>query len=363
MAHGDARLRDRHAGAHALQSVDDDDVAGREAVLDDAQAVDEPACLDGPVLDDALLVDDEHEALAEIRADRAIVDERRAVAGRAHELHAREQARRELPIAVVEHGARTDRAVVRVDLVVDEVEPSRVRIAFLVDEADVHDAMLGRVRLLHVLEIRLLVDVEVRVDGAVRDERRQHDRRVDQVCRPSRSRATRGRAIGAVTRVNDRSSFAASSAALIDASCAAATVASAATCSNSSCDVALRASSRSARSRYDSRELELRERALALGRQPVDFRLERPRIDLIQEVACRDTPAFREMHGLDVAADARPNLDAFDGFEPAREVGGVVELVDGDFGRRDLRRRRSRWGVTGFADGATHESERQRRVT
>ena len=93
--------------------------------VDDAQAVDEPARLDGPVLHDALLVDDEHEALAEIRADRAIVDERGAVTARAHELHAREQARRELPVAVVEHGARADRAVVRVDLVVDEVEPRR----------------------------------------------------------------------------------------------------------------------------------------------------------------------------------------------------------------------------------------------
>ena len=121
----------------------------------------------------------------------------------------------------------------------------------------------------------------------------------------------------------------------------------------------MRASSRSARSRYDSRELQLRERALALGREPIDLRLERPRIDLIQEVACRYAPAFREVHGLDEAADAGPNLDAFDGFETAREVGPIVEIVNGDFGRRDFRRRRSRWGITGFADGATDERERQ----
>jgi len=73
--------------------------------------------------------------------------------------------------------------VLRIDLVVDEVEPSRVRIAFLVDQTDVHDAVLGRMRLLHVLEIRLLVYVEVRVDGSVRNDRCEHDRGIDQVAR------------------------------------------------------------------------------------------------------------------------------------------------------------------------------------
>ena len=90
VAHRDARLCDVDAGAHALEPVHDDDVAGRKPLLDDAQAVDEPACFDGPVLNDALPVDDEHEALTEIGTDRTIVDERRAVAVRAHELHARE---------------------------------------------------------------------------------------------------------------------------------------------------------------------------------------------------------------------------------------------------------------------------------
>src|SRR5690606_11074859 len=56
--------------------------------------------------------------------------------------------------------------------------------------------------------------------------------------------------IGAVTRVNDRSSLAASSAASTDASAASATSASASSCSYSSRDVAFSASRRSARSRY-----------------------------------------------------------------------------------------------------------------
>ena len=135
---------DRHAGAHALQAVDDDDVAVRKTIGHDAQAVHEAASLDGAVLGDVVLVDDEHE-LAEVGADRAIVDERHAVHARADEVHAREQARRELPVAVVEHRAAADRAVVRVDAVVDEVEARLVRKAFLVDEADLHDAVVARV--------------------------------------------------------------------------------------------------------------------------------------------------------------------------------------------------------------------------
>ena len=97
--------------------------------------------------------------------------------------------------------------------------------------------------------------------------------------------------------------------------------------------------------------------------EPIDFRLERPRIDLIQEVACRYAPAFREVHGLDVAADARPDLDAFDGFETAREVGPIVEIANGHFGRRDFRRWRSRWGITRFADGASRRARAAGRGT
>src|SRR6185503_9099286 len=78
------------------------------------------------------------------------------------------------------------------------------------------------------------------------------------------------------------------------------------------------------------REVELRGRARTLGSQAIDFRLERPRIDLIQESALLDAPAFGEVHGLDEAADAGPDRDALDGFETTREVGGIVELVHGD---------------------------------
>ena len=80
--HGDFR-------AHALHTVDDDDVTGVEPARDDAQALHHATGLDGAVLDDVLLVDDEHELAAEIGADRPIVDERGAIVVRAHELQPR----------------------------------------------------------------------------------------------------------------------------------------------------------------------------------------------------------------------------------------------------------------------------------
>src|SRR5690606_28772575 len=70
---------DRHAGAHALKPVDDDAIAALEPAGHDPQAVDAASELDGPVLRDTLLVDDEHVLAVEIRADRTLVDERRAI--------------------------------------------------------------------------------------------------------------------------------------------------------------------------------------------------------------------------------------------------------------------------------------------
>ena len=103
----------------------------------------------------------------------------------------------------------------------------------------------------------------------------------------------------------------------------------------------------------------MRDCALAFGLEAIDLCLEGPRIDLIQEVACCDAPAFGEVHGLDEAADPGANRDAFDGLEATREVGPGVEIANGHFGRRDFRRRGGRWGAARFADGATDERKRQ----
>ena len=72
---------DLRAGTHPLQAVDDDELAGRQAVAHDAQAVDDRTERDGPRLDRLVAADDEHEAPVEIGADGAILDEH-AVVGR-----------------------------------------------------------------------------------------------------------------------------------------------------------------------------------------------------------------------------------------------------------------------------------------
>ena len=63
------------AGPHALQAVDDDELAGGEAVAHDAQAVDHRPERDRARLDLLVAADDEHEAAIEIGADGAILDE------------------------------------------------------------------------------------------------------------------------------------------------------------------------------------------------------------------------------------------------------------------------------------------------
>ena len=56
----------------------------------------------------------------------------------ADELHAREHARREAAVLVVEQAARVDGAGVRVELVVEEHHVAFVRMACFVGEADPH---------------------------------------------------------------------------------------------------------------------------------------------------------------------------------------------------------------------------------
>ena len=63
----------------------------------------------------------------------------------------------------------------------------------------------------------------------------------------------------------------------------------------------------------------LRARAAQLRRQPVDLGLERTRIDAEQQLAFLDARAFGELHRVDEAVDARPDLDAVDGLQAAGE--------------------------------------------
>ena len=295
-----------HAGAHTLQAVHDHDVAGLEAFLDHTQSLDRSAGHHRAVLHDVLPIHDEHELAAQVGADRAVVDEGGAKAARAHELQAHEQTGREAAVGVVEHRARADRAVVGVDLVVDEVETRGVRIALLIDEPDVHGAALGVRAVPYVLQEGLLVDVEVRVHGRVGHDRRQQRRAVDEVagrddgarhasgdrrCDPRERevqlRGVEGRARGGELRLCDGRigfdllGFLARRRVLREQPLGA---------------IAVRAC-----------ELDLRARAVALCGEAGDFGLERPRIDLEEQIALRDACALGESDGLDVA---RPRADA-----------------------------------------------------
>ena len=85
--------RDLHARAHALQSADHDDVARLQTLAHDAQSVDAAPELDGPVFELVVGAEHEHELLALIGADRAILDQDGIVLAAAEQLHAREQSR------------------------------------------------------------------------------------------------------------------------------------------------------------------------------------------------------------------------------------------------------------------------------
>jgi hypothetical protein len=112
------------------------------------------------------------------------------------------------------------------------------------------------------------------------------------------------------------------------------------------------------------RELELGSGALPLGGQALDLGLERPGVDPEQRRAGFDAAALVEMHGFDVAADARAHFDRLDGLQPAGEF---LPLVDRPHRhRRDRHFRRRRRGlldirVAGIAAGQDRGRDHRQR--
>src|SRR5829696_4905379 len=64
-----------HPGAHPLQAVHHDPLAGRDPLLHDAEPVDQPPDLDRPVLHRAVRLEDQHELLVLVGADGAVLDQ------------------------------------------------------------------------------------------------------------------------------------------------------------------------------------------------------------------------------------------------------------------------------------------------
>ena len=95
----------------------------------------------------------------------------------AEESNACEQSRREEVAGIRQDGARADSPVGPVDAVVDEVEPALVGESRLTRETDQNlPAFRTGGRRGHVLQVRLLVGVEIHVDGIDRDDGGQQGR-------------------------------------------------------------------------------------------------------------------------------------------------------------------------------------------
>ena len=77
-----------------------------------------------------------------------------------------------------------------------------------------------------------------------------------------------------------------------------------------------------------------------LGAQPIDFGLERTRVDLEEQIAAPDDRAFLEANRGDVPGHARPDGDGVHGLEPAGEFVPLGDVLRSHFGDRHLRGRR-----------------------
>ena len=163
------------------------------------------------------------------------------------------------------------------------------------------------------------------------------------IARPTRP------SIGDVTRVNSRSSSAARSAASTAATCAADS-----SRERGAALVLLVRHRVLAGEPAGALELRLRAanrraRSVQLGAQPIDFGLERTRVDLKERIAAPDDRAFLEAHGGDVPGHARTDGDRVHGFEPAGELVPLGDVLRSYFGDRHLRGRR----LTGLSRGAS----------
>src|SRR6186713_2224370 len=156
--------RHRHPGHHPLQPVDDDVLARLHAALHDAHAVDQRARLDLAKLRLAVRADDVDELLRLVGADRAIGDQHRVVRGCVLHPQLRAQPGREQALRVIEARPQADRAGLRIEPVVDEVDLAGVRKALLVGEAETDARRLGARACRSQPQEGLLAAVEVSVD-------------------------------------------------------------------------------------------------------------------------------------------------------------------------------------------------------
>src|SRR5262249_61078425 len=102
--HRDALRVDGDPRPGTLDAIHDDPVAWRQTAGDGTEPVCERPELDLAVLDDVLVVHDQHVLSTLIGSDRALGDERGRLGVAGGELHAHEEARREEAVLVLQHG-------------------------------------------------------------------------------------------------------------------------------------------------------------------------------------------------------------------------------------------------------------------
>src|ERR1700722_3950948 len=160
------------AGPHSLQTVDDDDLANPKSAVDHPESINVGSQGHTAVVDRAVALEYEHELLAEIGADRAVVDED-GVAGIApYQPDAYEQPRCVDSVRICEYRSRADGSCLAVDLVVDKIQTAAMWEILLVGQTHI-DGVLARSAVCGIPAVAqegLLIGIETRIDRVVRDD-------------------------------------------------------------------------------------------------------------------------------------------------------------------------------------------------
>src|SRR5882724_9786431 len=128
---------DFHARAHSHYSADDDLVSGLQPLFHYAQSINDRPQLHRLILHGAVRREAQHKLLVLVRAYSVVPDQDGFILSAAHQPNAREQARGEEPVAIVENRADSESSRSRIHLVVHEIDIALVRITLFVRETEI----------------------------------------------------------------------------------------------------------------------------------------------------------------------------------------------------------------------------------
>src|ERR1700730_11215467 len=117
LTHRDPLRADRGPRANTLQTIDYDRVVHLQSLADNPQAIDDRTKLHRPVLDLVVRADYEHVLDGLVGADRAVIDKECVVLLVTHEPYTGKQPGGKGAVMIVQLGASTNRARLRINLV------------------------------------------------------------------------------------------------------------------------------------------------------------------------------------------------------------------------------------------------------